>query len=108
MCCAHAWSFAVGAARSTLPPMGPARAIASVWLLVWDKVRAVEWWDYKLAPAAAVVYATALALDVPLSRLWPAAATVVVALIPAAAYVSVINDLADRAEDRAAGKRNRF
>jgi 4-hydroxybenzoate polyprenyltransferase len=88
--------------------MGGARAIATVWLAVWDKVRADDWWDYKLPPAAAVVYATALALDVPLSRLWPAAATVVVALIPAAAYVSVINDLTDGAADRAAGKRNRF
>src|SRR5579859_5155610 len=91
-----------------MPPMAQAPAAASWWLLVWDKVRASEWWDYKLAPAAAVVYATALTLDIPQARLWPAAATVVVALIPAAAYVSVINDLADRAEDQAAGKRNRF
>jgi 4-hydroxybenzoate polyprenyltransferase len=73
-----------------------------------DTVRAEQWWEFKLAPAAAVVYATALAIDVPLSRLWPAAAIVVAALIPAAAFVSVIDDLADRADDLAAGKRNRF
>ena len=88
--------------------MGQARAIASLWLALWDKVRADDWWDFKLPLAAAVVYATALSLDVPIARLWPAAATAVAALIPAAAYVSVINDLADRADDLAAGKRNRF
>jgi 4-hydroxybenzoate polyprenyltransferase len=88
--------------------MRQARTLSSLWLALWDKVRADHWWHYKLAPAAAVVYATALAFDVPLSRLWPAAATVVLALIPAAAYVSVINDLTDHADDRAAGKRNRF
>src|SRR5438874_8354099 len=34
------WWAAQCAARFTLPPMGGARAIASAWLPIWDKVRA--------------------------------------------------------------------
>jgi 4-hydroxybenzoate polyprenyltransferase len=71
-------------------------------------VRAGEWWEYKLVPIFAAFYATALTLDVSIAALWPAAVTLLLALIPGAAYVSVINDLTDREEDVAAGKPNRF
>jgi 4-hydroxybenzoate polyprenyltransferase len=71
-------------------------------------VRAGEWWEYKLAPIFAVFYATAVALHVPVIWLWPAALTILVALVPGAAYVSLINDFADRADDLAAGKANRL
>jgi hypothetical protein len=47
-------------------------------------------------------------LQVPLTSLWPAFLTLLVALIPGAAYVSVINDFTDRADDLAAGKKNRM
>jgi 4-hydroxybenzoate polyprenyltransferase len=71
-------------------------------------VRAGEWWEYKLAPILAAFYATALTLQVPVSTLWAAALTLLLALVPGAAYVSVINDLTDYDEDLAAGKRNRL
>jgi 4-hydroxybenzoate polyprenyltransferase len=71
-------------------------------------VRAGEWWEYKLAPIFASFYATALTLQVPVSSLWPAALTILLALVPGAAYVSVINDITDRDEDLAAGKANRL
>ena len=69
--------------------------------------RAAEWWEYKLIPIFATFYATALMLRVPVSGLWPAALTVLLALVPGAVYVSVINDVTDREEDLAAGKINR-
>lgn len=71
-------------------------------------VRAGEWWEYKLAPILAAFYATALTLQVPVSSLWASALTLLLALVPGAAYVSVINDLTDRDEDLAAGKPNRL
>lgn len=43
-----------------------------------------------------------------LSDIWQAALVVLAALIPGAAYVSVINDLTDREDDAAAGKPNRL
>ncbi len=71
-------------------------------------MRAGEWWEYKLVPIFAAFYATALTLRVPLVTLWPTALTILLALVPGAAYVSVINDITDRADDLAAGKRNRM
>lgn len=44
----------------------------------------------------------------PVISLWSAALTILLALVPGAAYVSVINDLTDRADDLAAGKPNRL
>jgi 4-hydroxybenzoate polyprenyltransferase len=70
-------------------------------------VRAAEWWDYKLVPIFAAFYATAAILQVPVSSLWLGALTVLFAIVPGAAYVSVINDVTDRAEDAIAGKPNR-
>ena len=42
-----------------------------------------------------------------MSSLWAGALTLLLAIVPAAVYASVINDVADRADDVAAGKRNR-
>ncbi|HUO85252.1 MAG TPA: UbiA family prenyltransferase [Thermoanaerobaculia bacterium] len=75
---------------------------------VVEIIRAGEWWEYKLVPILAAFYATALMLRVPVVSLWPAALILLLALIPGAAWVSVINDLTDRADDRAAGKPNRL
>lgn len=74
---------------------------------ILELVRARDWWQYKLAPAFALLVATALVERTPLLPLWPAAALLLVALAVCAAYVSVLNDLADRADDVAAGKSNR-
>ncbi|MCU1230809.1 MAG: hypothetical protein JWO97_3693 [Acidobacteria bacterium] len=70
-------------------------------------MRAGEWWEHKLVPIFAAFYATAIVLDVPISAMWRAALTILLSLIPGAAYVSVINDLTDRDDDLAAGKTNR-
>jgi UbiA prenyltransferase family len=70
--------------------------------------RADEWWEYKLAPILAAMYATALTLDVAVSVIWPALIVALAALVPGAAYVSLINDATDRDDDRAAGKTNRL
>lgn len=70
--------------------------------------RADEWWEYKLAPILAAMYATALTLDVAVSAIWPALLVALAALVPGAAYVSLINDATDREDDLAAGKPNRL
>jgi 4-hydroxybenzoate polyprenyltransferase len=71
-------------------------------------VRAGEWWDYKLVPLLTAFYATVALLDRPIASLWPAALMLLLALVPGAAFVSLLNDLTDLDEDRAAGKPNRM
>lgn len=75
---------------------------------IYRTVRAAEWWEFKLAPTFATVYATALYLNSPVGSLWPLFLLALGALVPGAAYVSVINDLTDREEDLASGKDNRL
>lgn len=67
-------------------------------------IRAGEWWEYKIAPALAAFYGTLWLAQTPVSASWRAAVVLMVALAAEAAYVSVLNDLTDRADDRAAGK----
>ena len=71
-------------------------------------MRAGEWWEHKLAPILAMFYATSLSLDRGIAALAPSLLLLLAALIPGAAYVSIINDLADRDDDRRAGKANRM
>jgi 1,4-dihydroxy-2-naphthoate octaprenyltransferase len=73
-----------------------------------EVARASEWWEYKLVPLFAMFYATALAAGAPLHTLGWAALTLMAAIVPGAAYVSIVNDLTDRHEDEAAGKANRL
>jgi 4-hydroxybenzoate polyprenyltransferase len=73
-----------------------------------SSLRAGEWWEYKLVPILAMFYATSLTLDASLSRLWSSLLLLLLALVPGAVYVSVINDFTDRTEDLAAGKANRL
>jgi 4-hydroxybenzoate polyprenyltransferase len=75
---------------------------------VYQTTRAVEWWEYKLSPIFATIYATALLLNVSIASLWPVLVLSLLALIPGAAYVSVINDLTDLKDDLASGKNNRL
>jgi 4-hydroxybenzoate polyprenyltransferase len=70
--------------------------------------RAGEWWEYKIAPILAFFYATAFLVEAPLLALAPALLLLLAALVPGAVYVSVLNDLTDREEDRKAGKANRL
>lgn len=71
-------------------------------------VRAPQWWDYKLVPILSVFYATAFVQDVPIASVWSSLVALMLAIAPCAAYVSLINDIADRADDRRAGKANRM
>lgn len=71
-------------------------------------IRAVEWWEYKLSPIFATIYATAFLLKVSVITLWPLLILTLLALVPGAAYVSVINDLTDLKDDLASGKHNRL
>jgi 4-hydroxybenzoate polyprenyltransferase len=69
-------------------------------------LRAGEWWDYKLVPILTFFYATAYSLGVGVSQMWGAVLLLLLSLLPGAAYVSVINDITDVADDLASGKRN--
>lgn len=71
-------------------------------------VRANEWWEFKLGPVLAAMYASAFLLRVSIFSLLPLIFIVLVALAACAAYVSVINDFTDRADDVASGKTNRL
>jgi 1,4-dihydroxy-2-naphthoate octaprenyltransferase len=71
-------------------------------------IRAVDWWEFKLSPIFALVYATGLLLNVSLASLWPLLLLSLLALVPGAAYVSVVNDLTDMRDDLASGKANRL
>lgn len=71
-------------------------------------IRAGEWWEYKLVPILALFYATALLAGAPILSLSRELLILLLALVPGAAWVSLINDLTDREEDEAAGKPNRM
>jgi 1,4-dihydroxy-2-naphthoate octaprenyltransferase len=71
-------------------------------------VRAGQWWDYKLVPICSIFYATTYTQHVSVATIWSAAVALVLALAPCAAYVSLVNDVSDRADDRRSGKDNRM
>lgn len=71
-------------------------------------VRAEQWWGYKLAPILAIFYATLWREGVAISAAALDAAILLLGLVAGAAWVSLSNDLADRADDRIAGKPNRL
>jgi 4-hydroxybenzoate polyprenyltransferase len=74
---------------------------------IFGLVRASSWWEHKLSPILATVYATAALSQIPFSSLWPVVALALLALIVCASYVSVLNDLTDAKDDQASGKPNR-
>jgi UbiA prenyltransferase family len=69
-------------------------------------IRADQWWEYKLVPILSTFYATALVLHVALSSVWVGVLSLLVAIVAAAIYASVLNDLTDLPADLEAGKRN--
>jgi 4-hydroxybenzoate polyprenyltransferase len=66
------------------------------------------WWEHKLSPILATVYATAALSRIPFPSLWPVVALALPALIVCASYVSVLNDLTDAKDDQASGKSGRW
>jgi len=77
-------------------------------LSVFDSVRVNTWWEHKLSPILATIYATAVLSRIPFSALWPAVALGLFALIVCASYVSLLNDLTDAQDDEASGKPGRW
>lgn len=77
-------------------------------LSILEPFRVNTWWEHKLSPILATIYATAAFLRIPFPSLWPVASLALLALIVCASYVSILNDLTDAREDRASGKPNRW
>jgi 4-hydroxybenzoate polyprenyltransferase len=75
---------------------------------IFRTVRGGEWWEFKLGPVLATIYASAFLLRVSILSLLPLVFIVLVSLAACAAYVSVVNDFTDRADDMASGKTNRL
>ena len=71
-------------------------------------VRISEWWEYKFTPIIGTVFATAVILNPPFPLLLEFIFVLILALIPGAAYVSILNDLTDIEDDKKAGKANNF
>jgi hypothetical protein len=75
----------------------------------WPKaLRSGEWFEYKLAPVLGIFFLVALSRGASLLALLPAALALLVAIASCAAFVSILNDLTDVADDRAGGKVNRM
>jgi 1,4-dihydroxy-2-naphthoate octaprenyltransferase len=77
-------------------------------LSILGPFRADCWWEYKLSPVLATIYATAALSRIPFPSLWPLVALALPALIVCASYVSVLNDLTDAQDDQASGKPSRW
>src|ERR1700679_2128794 len=75
---------------------------------LWKNIRTHDWWEYKIPPLLATAYATALLLRITFPQLWPLLLLDLFAILPAAAYVSVLNDITDQKDDLRAGKTNRM
>lgn len=82
--------------------------VLRLWSELSRTARASEWWEFKLSPALATAYATALLLKTSIVSLWPQLLLLLVALTACATYVSVVNDLTDFKDDLASGKPNRL
>lgn len=71
-------------------------------------LRADSWWEHKLSPILATIYATAALARISFTSLWPVADLALCALIVCASYVSILNDLTDAKDDQASGKPTRW
>ena len=65
-----------------------------------------SWWEFKTPVFLGVAYLVGLATMQSFALVWPALVKVIVALIPVASFVCVINDITDAEEDQRAGKSN--
>lgn len=68
--------------------------------------RARTWWEFKTPVFLGVAYLSAFVGGIPFSEAWPAFLACVLAVIPLASFVCVINDITDQHDDRQAGKSN--
>lgn len=74
--------------------------------VLFAPARARTWWEFKTSVFLGVAYLSAFVGDVPFDKAWPAFAACVLAIIPLASFVCVINDITDEHDDRRAGKSN--
>ncbi len=77
-------------------------------LSILGPFRLASWWEHKLSPILATIYATAALSRIPFPSLWPVVALALPALVVCASYVSVLNDLTDAKDDQASGKPRRW
>jgi len=104
-------SFQKGALKHFLLESHATKKVSHIlrwWGEIFRTVRANEWWEFKLGPVLATMYASAFLLRVSIISLLPLVLIVLVALAACAAYVSIVNDFTDRADDIASGKTNRL
>lgn len=94
--------------KATYDTAGIRKQFRALLAKIGRTIRAEQWWNHKLVPMYAVFYATAYLHHAAVASIWPAAVALLLAIAPCAAYVSLINDLTDRADDHRAGKSNRM
>jgi 4-hydroxybenzoate polyprenyltransferase len=71
-----------------------------------DLIRSNDWWAYKIPPILTVAFIIVLHSEYTIVDMYGAFIIAMVALVIGAAYVSILNDATDVAEDAAVGKRN--
>lgn len=75
---------------------------------VLNIIRAREWWEYKFPPILIIPYIIILKTNSSVIPSIFSLCFILLALIAGAIYVSILNDITDVDEDRAAGKKNRM
>jgi hypothetical protein len=95
-------------ATATAERESPRHAVGRGVESVAAATRVADWWDYKLTPPLAVLWAAAIQADRPLLSCWRQALALVSAVAVCAAYVSLINEHFDRDEDARSGRPNRL
>ena len=93
---------------STVPTRGMSDGPTTPIIGWLARARPNTWWYQKLPPVLGVFYATAYRSGTALVDLMIPLVSLLGALAVGAAFVSLINDYTDRADDRAAGKANRL
>lgn len=99
------WSKSASASDVARVESGRRTNSTRKWLA---RARPNTWWQHKLLPVLGVFYATAFRSDIALVELAVPLLCLLGSLAVGAAFVSLINDYTDRADDRAAGKANRL
>jgi 4-hydroxybenzoate polyprenyltransferase len=75
---------------------------------ILKSVRTTDWWESKFGALFAVIYATAILISISFYELFAVIGFLLLALIPGACFVSIINDLTDIEADKLVGKKNFF
>ncbi|HEX7848395.1 MAG TPA: hypothetical protein VF485_01560 [Sphingomonas sp.] len=98
----------IGEAQPAGPGGRPVNPRVSSLAGIARLARAEQWWSYKLSPMLAIYYATLLRSGMGVAEAGWTGLLLLAGIGACAAYVSLSNDLADRRDDRIAGKPNRL